>query len=97
MGDVTPEQRAVWRQDALDVREHFHPGATTEADRILALLDALDAAEARVAAAEREALERAREAIKAERLSISKQVQVVMGLVRAERIVRDLMPRKDGE
>lgn len=40
---MTPEQRARWREDAGALP---YPGAPDDRDRILALLDALDAVEA---------------------------------------------------
>lgn len=73
--------------------------ATFDPLTVLALLDALDAAEARVAAAEREALERAVQAIEAhlstcDHLMTSNERK---GHRDAASIVRGLMPRKDGE
>jgi hypothetical protein len=132
--DVTPEQRTEWRTDAKTL--HLGLSMRTPADRILWLLDALDAAEARVAAAERERdeaeafgqrvvadmadmeersataererhaaerefAERAAQALfsEAERMDVSPHHATLEAntMERAARIVRDLMPREDGE
>ena len=93
--DVTPEKRAKWRKDA---EQGTTFGATGDIRRILALLGALDAAEARVAAAERETLERAVQAIydRADRLDRIAMTRAALWRDVAA-FVRDLMPRKDSE